>query len=85
VFVAEDAEDIEDRDPRFFLLRSLRSHDGEQVIEGRLEFASGGERLGEIDAGLLVRAVCCECRLEFGEILAARCFQAGGRLETIDF
>jgi 4-hydroxy-tetrahydrodipicolinate synthase len=85
VFVAEDAEDVEDRDPCFLLLRSPRPNDDEKVVERRLELALGGERLGEIDACVFVRSVYRQSRLEFGEIQAAGRLQPGGRLETVDF
>ncbi len=83
--VAEDAEDIENRDPRLFLLRPLRTNDGEEVVEGRLELTPGGERFGEIDAGILVRHILGESRFEFGDVLAAGGFQPSSRLETVDF
>ena len=85
VFVAEDAEDVEDRDPCFLLLRSSRPNDDEKVVERRLELAPGGERLGKIDACVFVRIVDRQSRLEFGEIQAAGSLQPGGRLETVDF
>ena len=85
VFVAEDAEDVEDRDPCFLFLRSSRPNDDEKVVERRLELALGGERFGKIDACVFVRIVDRQSRLEFGQIQTAGSLQPGGRLETVDF
>ena len=85
MLIAEDAEDVEHRDPRFVLLRSLRSNDGEEVVERRFEFAPGGESLREIEARILVRIVNRQFRFQLGQVLSAGCFQAGCRLEAVDF
>ena len=85
MFVAEDAEDVEDRDPCFLFLRSSRPNDDEKVVERRLELALGGERFGKIDACVFVRIVDRQSRLEFGQIQTAGSLQPGGRLETVDF
>jgi len=84
VFVTEDAEDVEHRHPRFFLLRSLRTNDGEEMVEGRFEFTLGGECSGEVDACFLVRIVRREFLLELREILAAGSLQPGCRLKSVD-
>ena len=84
VLVAENAEDVEHRHPCVVLLRSLRTNDGEEMVESGFELAPGGECFGEVYARFLIGLIHRQLLLEFREILAAGGLQTGGRLQTVD-
>ena len=83
--VAEDFEDIEYRCASIFLVRPLVANNREEAVKRRLELRARCERLGELDPQLVVVRVGSELSLEIGEVMAARCLEAGGRLEPVDF
>ena len=84
MLVPEDAEDVEHRDARIVLARPFRPDDHQQVVECGLELVAGGERLGEVDPGLVVGGIRRDARFEAAEIFRARGLEPGGRLEPLD-